>query len=350
MLKKFHIENFRNISQATLDLSTEYNFLIGDNGAGKTSILEAMTFIARGHSFRTKNISNIIKDHRDYFQLVATLEKDVILGMRRSQTEIIARLNSLPVKKLSTLAKNLPLFLITPNTHELIERGPEYRRKFIDWGLFHVEPGYGKVMQEYRRILKQRNAALQLKLNHTHSKVWDPGLIKSAETIDKFRKCYIGRITPVFNGIYSRLSASKSISLSYQSGWRKGSTFMEQLQDKFKIDVDRGFTSVGPHRADIVIKSDGSIAREILSRGQQKIVVISLILAQASLVPQISSPILLIDDLTSELDIEHQKNLIDLISENHHQTIISSVNSDVVHLVNNPAVFHVEHGSVSAYE
>lgn len=344
MIKKFQIENFRNISAATLNLTADFNFLIGDNGAGKTSILEAMTFIARGRSFRTKNISHIIKEQRDHFQLVATLDRDVILGMRRSRSEIIVRRNSLPVKKLSTLAKNIPLFLITPNSHELIERGPEYRRKFIDWGLFHVEPGYGEVMQEYRRVLKQRNACLQL--SQPQYSVWNSALSRVAEKIDRYRKSYINQITPLFMHTYSRLTGIDSVTLTYKSGWRQGTAFMEQLNEKNEVDVIRGYTSVGPHRADVSIKIDGLIAREILSRGQQKIVVISLILAQASLASKDISPVLLIDDLSSELDAEHQRKLFQLISENYTQTIISSVNADVIDMVDESTVFHVEHGVV----
>ena len=345
MLKKFQIENFRNISQATLHLSEGFNFIIGDNGAGKTSILEAMTFIARGQSFRTKNVSNIIKNQSDFFQLLATLDKDLLLGMKRSPSEIVARLNRLPVKKLSTLAQCLPLFLITPNTHELIERGPEYRRRFIDWGLFHVEPGYGKVMQEYRRILKQRNAALQ-KIP-SQSNAWDPGLIKCAVRVDAMRSAYVEKITPIFIDIYSRLTGSTNISLAYQSGWKQGRLFSEQLLEKKAIDGERGFTSVGPHRADITIKVDGVTAREVLSRGQQKMAVIALILVQVALASEHLAPVLLIDDLSSELDADHQYKLFQLLQEYQTQTIITSVNFNQHDLAGDFTMFHVKHGIVS---
>ncbi len=345
MFKKFQIENFRNIRNCSLDLCDGFNFFIGDNGAGKTSILEAMNFIARGKSFRTKNISRVINDQSNFFQLLATLERGTLLGMKRSSSEITVRLNRSPVKKLSTLAKSLPLFLITPNTHDLIERGPEYRRRFIDWGLFHVEPGYGKINQEYRRILKQRNAALQMRPSQTD--VWDPGLIKCAEKVDIIRNSYVKKISPVFSDIHMRLTASSNISLRYHAGWREGELFSEQLHVKKGIDVERGFTSVGPHRADVHIKVDGVNAREILSRGQQKMAVIALVLAQASLTSEKHTPILLIDDLSSELDTEHQSRLFRLIEESQAQTIITSLNSDPHEIVDDSAVFHVEHGVVS---
>lgn len=345
MFKTFQIENFRNISQATLHLSDGFNFIIGDNGAGKTSILEAMTFIARGQSFRTKNVSNIIKNQSDFFQLLATLDKDLLLAMKRSPSEIVARLNRLPVKKLSTLAQRLPLFLITPNTHELIERGPEYRRRFIDWGLFHVEPCYGKVMREYRRILKQRNAALQ-KIP-SQSNAWDPGLIKCAERVNAMRSGYVEKITPIFIDIYSRLTGSRDISLLYQSGWKQGRLFSDQLHEKRVIDGERGFTSVGPHRADITIKVDGVTAREVLSRGEQKMVVIALVLVQVALASESHTPVLLIDDLSSELDAEHQYKLFQLLQEFKTQTIITAVNFNQHDLVDDFAMFHVKHGVVS---
>jgi DNA replication and repair protein RecF len=345
MFKQFQIQDFRNIRHCSLDLSEGFNFFIGDNGAGKTSILEAMNFIARGKSFRTKNISCVINNQSDFFQLIATLERGTLLGMKRSPSEITARLNRLPVKKLSTLAKSLPLFLITPNTHDLIERGPEYRRRFIDWGLFHVEPGYGKIIQEYRRVLKQRNAGLQLKPSQLD--VWDPGLIKCADKVDVIRKAYIKKISPIFSDIHMRLTALRNITLSYHSGWKQGVIFSEQLYAKRSVDGERGFTSVGPHRADVYIKVDGVNAREILSRGQQKMTVIALVLAQAALASENNTPTLLIDDLSSELDTDHQSRLFQLIRESKAQSIITSVNLTIDQIPHDSLMFHVEHGVVS---
>jgi DNA replication and repair protein RecF len=345
MFKKFQIDYFRNIRHCSLHLSDGINFIIGDNGAGKTSILEAINYIARAQSFRTKNISHIINHQSTYFQLLATQETGATLGMRRTPTEIIARLNRLPIKKLSTLAKSIPLFLITPNTHELIERGPEYRRRFIDWGLFHVEPGYGKIIQEYRRVLKQRNAALRI--SSSQSVAWDPGLIKCAEKVDVLRKAYVKKVTPIFVDIYGKLTGSSEITLDYQSGWKSGSQFSEQLHEKQVIDNERGFTSIGPHRADVNIKVSGIAAREVLSRGQQKMAVIALVIAQARLASEDYIPILLIDDLSSELDIEHQSKLFQLIKESHNQTFITSVNPSILEMVKVYSLFHVEHGVVS---
>lgn len=345
MIKKFQIENFRNIKHCLLNLSDGFNFFIGDNGAGKTSILEAMNFIARGQSFRTKNISRIINNQSKFFQLIATLESGTILGMRRSPSDITVRLNRLPVKKLSTIAKSLPLFVITPNTHELIERGPEYRRRFIDWGLFHVEPGYGKTIQEYRRVLKQRNAALQM--NPLQCDAWDHGLIQCAEKVNTMRQLYVEKLTPLFNDLYRSLTRSSGITLEYQTGWKQGKTYSQQLRDKKRIDGERGFTSVGPHRADVFLKIDGVPAREQLSRGQQKMAVIALVLAQASLASKNDIPILLIDDLSSELDIEHQTKLVQLIRKSNTQCIITTVDSSLHEIVGDSAMFHVEHGVVS---
>jgi len=345
MFKKFQIENFRNIKHCSLELSEGFNFFFGDNGAGKTSILEAMNFIARGQSFRTKNISRIINNKSEYFQLVATLQSGTILGMRRSPSELTARLNRLPVKKLSAIAKSLPLFLITPNTHELIERGPEYRRRFVDWGLFHVEPGYGKIIQDYRRVLKQRNAALQI--NPRQCDAWDHGLIKCAEKVNAIRSAYIQELTPRFSDIYMQLTNSSKIKLIYQPGWKQGELYSQQLDEKKVIDSIRGFTSVGPHRADVHVKVDGVAARDVLSRGQQKMTVIALVLAQASLASANDIPIILIDDLSSELDIEHQSKLFKLIQRSNAQSIITTVDPTLHEMIADSTMFHVEHGVVS---
>ncbi len=346
MFNQFQIEKFRNIKQCSLQLADGLNFIIGDNAAGKTSILEAMHYIARGQSFRTKNVSHVINQQSEYFQLLATMDTGAILGMRRSTSEIIARMNREPIKKLSTLAKCIPLFLITPNSHELIEKGPEYRRRFIDWGLFHVEPGYGKIIQEYRRVLKQRNAALRE--SPSECSVWDPGLVRCAERLHQLRDRYIKKISPIFIHVYNELVSTSRISLNYLSGWRHGASLSELLDEKLKIDGERGFTSVGPHRADLSIKVDGIIARDVLSRGQQKLAVVALIIAQTKLASENTVPILLIDDLSSELDTEHQSKFIHLIHDTRSQTIITSVNSSILEMIDKFAMFHVEHGVVSS--
>lgn len=346
MFKQFQIENFRNIKQCSLQLSDGLNFIIGENAAGKTSILEAMHYIARGQSFRTKNVSHIINQQSEFFQLLATMDTGSILGMRRTTSEINARLNREPIKKLSTLAKCIPLFIITPNSHELIEKGPEYRRRFIDWGLFHVEPGYGKIIQEYRRVLKQRNAALRD--SPSECSVWDPGLVRCAERLHQLRDVYIKKLSPLFIQIYKQLVSTSDISLKYIPGWKQGMCLSEHLKEKLTIDGERGFTSVGPHRADVSIKIDGIIARDLLSRGQQKLAVTALIIAQTTLASESTVPILLIDDLSSELDEDHQEKLLNLVRDTRSQAIITSVNSSILELVDKYRLFHVEHGVVSS--
>lgn len=344
MFKRFQIENFRNIHTADIELSPSFNIIIGGNGAGKTSLLEALSFMGRGQSFRTKTISSIINAESNYFQLIAELDNRSILGIRRYPNDMTARMNGETVTKLSRLAEQLPLFLITPSSHELLESGPEYRRRFIDWGLFHIDRGYGKTMKEYRRTLKQRNAALQL--SKREADIWAAALIRSAERIDQYRKAYLKKLTPLFLTLYGRLTDPKELSLSYYSGWRHGSSFAEQLSEKFRLDEERGYTSVGPHRADIVLKIGNSLAREVLSRGQQKIAVIALILAQTTLASNGRVPILLIDDLTSELDQLHQSRLIQYIRQSSFQSIITSISSTPLSLMPETRVFHVEHGEL----
>ncbi|MEN8212899.1 MAG: DNA replication/repair protein RecF [Pseudomonadota bacterium] len=345
MFTQFQIENFRNIAQATLQFSSGFNLIVGDNGAGKTSILEAMAFLARGQSYRTTKISSLIKEQCDYFQLLARLDSGEVLGLRRSASEMTARMNGLAVTKQSAIAQCIPLYFISPGSHELIEGGPEYRRRFIDWGVFHLEQGYSKLMQEFRRTLKQRNAALQ---SNNPTSPWDSGLIRCVEKIDKIRKAYVEKITPLLLGNFNHLTDMDGISLSYHPGWRQGEEYAEQLTEKLAIDRERGFTSIGPHRADLMIKVDGVLAREYLSRGQQKLAVIALILSQAALSSQHKIPLLLIDDLASELDKSHQLKLLHLIGESECQTVITSTSNDMFEGNDQATMFHVEHGSVAS--
>jgi DNA replication and repair protein RecF len=345
MLKQISIENFRNIKQAEIELSDHFNFFCGNNGAGKTSFLEAVAFLARGKSFRTRHIASLINSDSDYFQLIGKTRANQIVGLRRTLNEIVVRINRQPVTKLSDLARLFPVLVITPRTHELIERGPENRRHYLDWGLFHVEHEYSLKMQEYRRALKQHNASLTLPIDQ--QKLWQPALIKSANEIDASRKAYLSHLQPVFEKTVKKFADIQDIHLDYSPGWKKRSVFADQLQEKVSLDRSRGYTSVGPHRADVIIRVAGAPARERLSRGQQKIVVSALILSQAIMISHKQNPIILIDDLPAELDAEHQENMFGILAGINAQKIVASIDPEIAFSIQKEKTFHVEHGFIS---
>ena len=345
-LKKIQIRNFRNISSAELELADTFNIITGDNGAGKTSLLEAMSFLARGKSFKTSNSASLIQQGKNEFLILAIGDHHEKLGLRRSGNTTQVRLNGQPVNRLSDLVRLMPLLVITPNSHELIERGPDQRRQFIDWGLFHVEQSYAKEMQLFRKALRQRNAVL--KSDFDSAPYWEKGLAAHGERIDSYRQAYIELLKPLFLETLGHFQAVAGLALDYLPGWNRERGLLEHLAAKRESDRKSGNTSVGPHRGDLFLGIEKTPARERLSRGQQKLVVIALILAQARLLARKGNmPIILIDDLPSELDIEHQRTLLDLLDTTPSQKIITGIDEGLCNLVQKGRLFHVEHGVVT---
>ncbi|MEJ2316909.1 MAG: DNA replication/repair protein RecF [Gammaproteobacteria bacterium] len=345
-LKKIQIRDFRNIRSAELELADTFNIITGDNGAGKTSLLEAVSFLARGKSFKTTNSASLIHAGKSDFLILATGNRNEKLGLRRTINDTQVRLNGQAVNRLSDLVKLMPLLVITPNSHELIERGPDQRRQFIDWGLFHVEQSYAKEMQLYRKALRQRNAVIRSDFDSVV--YWEKGLATHGECVDRYRQAFIQQLEPLFQDTLRHFEGITDLSLSYEPGWNKEKGLLEHLASRRESDRKSGSTSVGPHRADLALKIGKTPARERLSRGQQKLVVISLIVAQARLLGgEGSMPTILVDDLPAELDLDHQKTLLDLLANIPSQKIITSIDSGPSRFVSDARMFHVEHGQVS---
>ena len=344
-LKKIQIRDFRNIRSAELELADTFNFITGDNGAGKTSLLEAVSFLARGKSFKTSNSASLIQTGKSDFLILATGDHHEKLGLRRTPTDTQVRLNGQAVNRLSDLVRLIPLLVITPNSHELIERGPDQRRQFLDWGLFHVEQSYAKEMQLYRKALKQRNAVIRSDFDSVV--YWEKGLATHGERVDRYRLAFIEQLEPLFQETLGHFAGITDLYLGYDPGWNREKGILEHLAARRESDRKTGSTSVGPHRADLVLKIGNTPARERLSRGQQKLVVISLIVAQARLLgSQGSMPTILVDDLPAELDRDHQKTLLQLLAIIPSQKLITSIDPNPASYVRDYRLFHVEHGEV----
>ena len=308
-VKSLSIKNLRNISSTQLDLDPSLNCFIGDNGAGKTSILEALSVLSKGRSFRTGQISSIIGPDGHNFQVVSKIESHAgephQLGMERDADKWSARHNGEDVTQLSELTQLLPHVLLAPGSHTLVSGPPDGRRKYLDWGVFHVEHSFLTLWRRYNRVLKQRNAALR-QTNMMVVESLDPQLIRLGEELHQAREHHAGLLNvmlqqklPLFN---LTLEGAK---LSYRKGWA-GDSLAHAIELSKNRDIERGSTGPGPHKADLYITLNGTAARERLSRGEQKAMTAAMIMAQAQLICDSGErPILLLDDLSSELDGDH---------------------------------------------
>ena len=245
------------------------------------------------------------------------------------------------------LASQLPLLFISPESHALISEGPQKRRRFLDWGVFHVEHRFLSVWRRYQRALKQRNKSLGKTGIET---AWDRELVAAAEQITEFRQDYLSRLEPFIDSFVQQLVDLGKVTLSFARGWRQDIEYRELLRASQQQDREYGFTRQGPHRADLIFKIGDRSARDILSRGQQKLFVIALLLAQVALLNETTyiSPIILIDDLAAELDTKHRHRLLSVLSGLKAQVILTVTERQALSDYKDTPIqwFHVEQGKI----
>jgi DNA replication and repair protein RecF len=352
-IKTLNINNLRNIKSAELDLNPGLNYLLGDNGAGKTSVLEAIVVLAKGRSFRSGQISSLLGPESDEFRIVAQTERadkqKLTLGIERTAKDWKARKNGQDVNQLSELASHLPLVLIEPNSHLLVSGPPDGRRRFLDWGVFHVEQGYLPLWRKYSRALKQRNAALRKQDRAVISSL-DHVISNLGEEVDRARRKQAKNLTIQLKERLKLLCPDiKGIKVRYDKGW-KGDSLLEAIQGSLLNDLDRGATGPGPHRADLPVYMGTRLAKDRVSRGEQKIISAALLLSQAGLMADSNEkPLLLMDDLASEFDETHLLRVLAAAREVSAQVWVTGTSytpytslKDTEH-----GMFHVEHGTIT---
>lgn len=353
-LSKLHVQNLRCIEQIKLDLHTQRNIFLGDNGAGKTSLLEAIFLLSRGQSFRTHNARRLIRDDQEYCLVrarhVANNGLATTLAMQKMPDETRIRIGNDKPQRISELARICPALILEPGQHRLIEDGPTLRRRFLDWSVFHVEPAYQVHWSRFSRALKQRNQLLRTgQLKGLDS--WTHEYVEAAGQVDALRCKVFSELLPhIQQLIHQFLPTELELNISYRSGWLAQSSLQQQLDKQLDQDRERGFTQSGPHRAEIRVNTRQHSAKESLSRGQQKLLITAMLLAQANHFEQRLAipPMLLVDDLASELGAAARRSLLDFIAAYQGQCFLTSLDGEFLQssLLDNSRMFHVKHGGV----
>ena len=355
-LKTLSIDRFRNIESARLPLAPRINLFIGENAAGKTSVLEALFVLARARSFRTRNLDKVIRSGEDGFQLVASIgqenKRDMPVGMSRSDKKLIARIDGKPIKRLSELATLFPVQWLGGNLHRLIEEGPVFRRRYLDWGLFHVKQSYMSAWQRFQKLLKQRNAALRKGRPAQEINAWDLELAASGEVLHQLRNSYIAELeTVVLRVLQELLDLPGTFRMAYRRGWPADQDYHQALQAGLAKDREQGFTRTGPQRADLVFFYNDRPVNEQLSRGQLKLLVTALKVAQAQLLRNAASQtsLFLMDDLGAELDRSNQLRVMRLLQSIEAQVFVTAISEPAESDWESEQArrFHVKHGEVS---
>jgi DNA replication and repair protein RecF len=342
------VDDLRCIERAELELHPRHNLVWGSNGSGKTSLLEAIFLLGRGRSFRTRNSARLIRHGQTALVVFGRLDDQArtALGVQVHSAEgTSARIGGAAVRSLSELSQALAVQVIEPGVHHLVEEGGAIRRRWLDWGVFHAEPLFLDAWVRYTRALKQRNAAL--KSQPSQATVWEPELARLGELIGAWRGAFLERLEPYWKGAVSSLSGLEA-ELHYLRGWPQDASLLEALASSRPRDELRGVTHPGPHRADVAIKLQGKLAREVLSRGQQKLVAVAMTLAQLLLLQEATSttPTLLLDDPAAELDRAHLERFIEQVKRLRCQLVVTALTPDIQPFGAPDSLFRVDRGRV----
>lgn len=352
MLSQLTLSNLRNITELSIRPTGGINLIMGDNGSGKTSILEAIHLLSLGRSFRTRSLKNIVQFGQQQFQVIAKSTDNTPVGLQFNLSAgLQIRLNNAPLRKLSELAIQIPLQLIPANCHQFFEQGPRYRRQLLDWGLFHVEPSFNFQWQSYRKILKQRNSAIRQRKKVDEIQLWDTHLALHGETINAYRQKQLILLLDQFRQVFPRLCPEfreANFALRSRTGWAKNLALDESLRASIERDRQLGYTRSGCHAADWTFRINDAEPAEIFSRGQQKLFFLALCMAQAQLTELVNhqKSILLLDDISSELDHSHQNNVLNELATLPVQSFITATSIDG-NVNDEIALFHVKHGLIS---
>jgi DNA replication and repair protein RecF len=357
ILTRLDIADFRNLHRVSLEPAAGFNLIVGPNAAGKTNLIEALYFLGRARSFRTRQVRELIRTDADAFRLVAGLSerpdgRRVPVGIERSRRELTIRIDGAPVHSLASLARQTPVLLLNPNSHRLLEDGPPLRRRFLDWGLFYAEPAFQPAWKRYAAALRHRNAALRAGAPDRVVAAWDQELAADAATLDRLRKAFCNALRATLGPLAEQTLGVAAVQVDYRRGWplEASDDLIAVLRTQREQDRRHGHTRLGPHRADFHLKLDGGPPVEHLSRGQQKLLVIALVLAQARLYrAHCDSPcILLIDDLPAELDAHYRERVLSALAGMETQLFITAIEAGALDAAVRPGarVYAVDHGDL----
>ena len=352
ILSNLDISCFRNIKHLAIDPHPELNLITGNNGSGKSAILEAIQCLATGHSFRTRKPRELITRDEQSYRLTASFEDTATKRQHRAGLErardgnISLRLNFEDIKSQAEITQLLPVLALTPNSHELVIEGPELRRQFLNWGLFHVEPSFLEAWRNFKRSLSQRNQLIRDRAADKDVEIWDKPLSDAADVINTLRNAYVVKLNSYLTRRLQEMSVVFHVELRYRSGWDTALSLDVALKKNMETHRRMKTTTDGPHRADLLISIDDVLAKQILSRGEQKVLVYALHLSQLDILNEVAhrNAIVLCDDLTSELDVFHSKAIIDQLLALKGQTFVSGVNLSALESLKHQR-FHMEHGT-----
>lgn len=353
LLRTLRVDGLRCLREVDLQPASGFNLLIGANGSGKTSLLEAIHLLSHGRSFRSGGHTALTARDRDEYTIYAELTAGDAahrIGMAHGTEGWRIRLDSERVTTLGEVIRHCASVCFEPGSHALISGASGERRRFLDWGVFHVEHDFLNDWQRYQRALRQRNAALREGAGDEQLALWEAQMAQPGQKLDTMRRAYCERLLPRIQQEMAQLVPMLGEpQLRYLGGWASAQSLSDALADSRDRDRQRGHTGIGPHRADWRLRFEHIANHDQLSRGQEKLVALACVLAQADLYARECEdwPLICLDDLASELDQDHQQRLVHRLLEGDAQVWVTGTDCPVPLRQQEVRMFHVEHGQVT---
>ena len=354
-IKNVKLKNYRNYDNLNVNFSKDFNLIYGNNAQGKTNILESIYISALGKSFQTNKDSELIK----LGEKKAEIEVEFVRKDREGKIRIEIEdkktfyINGIKQKKISDIIGKINLVLFYPDNINIIKGGPAERRRFLDIMISQLKPNYLHILNKYIKTLEQRNIYLkQIKFENKDEnmlEIWDESLAELSSQIYKYRKEYIEKIQKKIGEIHNKITncgqAKEKIEILFISNGKNKETFYEKLKENRKIDIKKGYTSIGIHRDDFEIFINDKKVNIYGSQGQQRTTILSLKISELNIIyDELEEyPILLLDDFMSELDENRRTNLTKAIDKN--QVFITCTDKILIENKNN-SIYHIENGKI----
>ena len=349
-IRLFTASGFRCLEDVRVEFDPRYNLIHGANASGKTSLLEALVYLGRGKSFRGAPTTSVVRHGAKEFVLFGKVDhgdRELSVGVRNGRRGLETKVDGDDGGGTAALAEAFPVQVIDPEVHRLIAGGPEERRRFLDWVVFHVEHEYLNVWRRFRRVLKQRNALLKGRVGPRELAGWDEEFVAAAEGVNMLRSQVLERALPAIRSAGEAMLGGP-VDVLYRRGWPADTGLADALVEQRERELHLGGSQVGPHRADLSIRTDERQAKRLVSRGQQKLLASALIIGGMEFAKQETGihSTLLLDDPAAELDSESLRRIMGSAVALGSQLIVTSLNPELIEFPAAPRVFHVEHGKI----